>query len=64
MTSLLRSGNKLSAFQGQQPLFGLDTAGIAQQLTVRANHPVAGQENGQRVRSDGGSDRPDGAGLA
>ena len=44
---------------GEQLLLALDAAGVAAHAAVRADHPVARADDGQRVRADGGAERLD-----
>lgn len=63
LASLLCSSNKCAALKGQEPVLGLQAACIAGQAAVGANHSMTGEKEGQRVGSDGGGHRSDGAGL-
>src|SRR5688572_3625597 len=59
----IRQANS-NAFMREQPAFSMQTAAIAGQRAIGADHPMAGYDKADRVGAIGQSDRPDRGGPA
>ena len=52
----MSADGRIRLFQVQQPLFFVEATGIAGKLSVGAHYPVAGDDEGDGISSDGASD--------